>query len=133
VTALYLDPLSASIFQGAIRGLALSTPITVAITLRQSSGAPVYNPATGTTIYPETITALTAFRAVVTEKQANERIQAGSVRWDFDKSTVTDSIKTGDRVVDADGVVWSVYEIGDPDPTQSLARVYTRRSSEIGK
>lgn len=125
-----------SAFPGVLKGIAnlhfrslVNSSLGVSVSLRQSTGAPTYNPATGTTIYPETITALTAFRAVVTEKQANERIQAGSVRWDFDKSTVTDSIKTGDRVVDADGVVWSVYEIGDPDPTQSLARVYSRRSS----
>jgi len=125
-----------SAFPGVLKGIAnlhfrslVNSSLGVSVSLRQSTGAPTYNPATGTTIYPETITALTAFRAVVTEKQANERIQAGSVRWDFDKSTVTGSIKTGDRVVDADGVVWSVYEIGDPDPTQSLARVYSRRSS----
>lgn len=129
MSALYLDPTSASIFTDAIRGLTMSSPITVSVELRQSTGAPAYNAATGSTVYPETITPLTAFRAVVTEKQANERIQAGSVRWDFDKSTVTGSIKTGDRIIDADGVVWFVYEIGDPDPTQSLARVYTRRSS----
>lgn len=129
-----------SAFPGVLKGIAnlhfrslVNSSLGVSVSLRQSTGAPTYNAATGQTVYPETITALTAFRAVVTEKQANERIQAGSVRWDFDKSTVTDSIKTGDRIIDADGVVWSVYEIGDPDPTQSLARVYTRRSSEIGK
>lgn len=125
-----------SAFPGVLKGIAnlhfrslVNSSLGVSVSLRQSTGAPTYNAATGQTVYPETITALTAFRAVVTEKQANERIQAGSVRWDFDKSTVTGSIKTGDRVVDADGVVWSVYEIGDPDPTQSLARVYSRRSS----
>jgi hypothetical protein len=129
-----------SAFPGVLKGIAnlhfrslVNSSLGVSVSLRQSTGAPTYNAATGQTVYPETVTALTAFRAVVTEKQANERIQAGSVRWDFDKSTVTDSIKTGDRIIDADGVVWSVYEIGDPDPTQSLARVYTRRSSEIGK
>lgn len=129
-----------SAFPGVLKGIAnlhfrslVNSSLGVSVSLRQSTGAPTYNAATGQTVYPETITALTAFRAVVTEKQANERIQAGSVRWDFDKSTVTDSIKTGDRIIDADGVVWSVYEIGDPDPTQSLARVYSRRSSEIGK
>jgi len=110
----------------------VNSSLGASVSLRQSTGSPAYNAATSQTIYPETITPLTAFRAVVTEKQANERIQAGSVRWDFDKSTVTGSIKIGDRVIDADGVAWSVYEIGDPDPTQSLARVYTRRSSEIG-
>ena len=126
-------------FPTALRNIAnlhfrslVSSSLGISVSLRQSTGTPAYNPATGSTVYPETITALTAFRAVVTEKQANERIQAGSVRWDFDKSAVTGAIKTGDRVIDADGVVWSVYEIGDPDPTQSLARVYTRRSSEIG-
>ena len=129
MSALYLDPTSASIFTDAVRGLTMSSPITVAVTLRQSTGAPTYNPAAGQTVYPETTTSLTAFRAVVTEKQATERIIAGTVRYDFDKATVTGAIKPGDRIVDADSVVWTVYEIGDPDPTQSLMRVYTRRSS----
>ena len=104
----------------------------VSINLHQSSGLPVYNAATAQTIYPETITPLTAFRSTVTEKQANERIQAGTVRWDFDASQVPAPIKVGDRISDADEVVWSVYEIGDPDPSNALTRVHTRRSSTIG-
>ena len=106
-----------------------NSSLSVSVTLRQSSGLPTYDPAKGTTVYPEISTALTAFRSVVTEKQATERIIAGTTRYDFDASTVTGSIAPGDRIVDPDGVVWTVYEIGDPDPTDSLMRVYTRRSS----
>ena len=129
MTALYLDSTSAGIFQDAIRGLTMSPSVTLTVTLRQSSGLPTYNPAKGTTVYPETSTALTAFRSTVTEKQATERIIAGTTRYDFDASTVTGAIAPGDRIVDSDSVVWTVYEIGDPDPTNSLMRVYTRRSS----
>lgn len=132
MTALYLDPTSAGIFRDAIRGLTMSPSVTLTVTLHQSSGLPTYNPAKGTTVYPETSTILTAFRSTVTEKQATERIIAGTTRYDFDASTVTGSIATGDRIVDPDGVIWTVYEIGDPDPTDSLMRVYTRRSSSNG-
>ena len=105
-----------------------NSSLSVAVTLRQSSGAPSYNPATGQSVYTETATSLSAFRAVVSEKQATEQIIAGTVRYDFDASAVATPIKIGDTVTDSDGVVWSVYEIGAPDPTQSLIRAYTRRS-----
>ena len=127
-----------SAFPSILRALANRTfpsfgansSLSVSVTLRQSSGLPTYDPAKGTTVYPETSTTLTAFRSVVTEKQATERIIAGTTRYDFDASTVTSAIAPGDRIVDSDSVVWTVYEIGDPDPTNSLMRVYTRRSSE---
>ena len=125
-----------SAFPSALKSIANRTfpsfgansSLSVAVTLCQSSGNAAYNPATAISTYAETRTALTAFRAVVTEKQATERIIAGTTRYDFDASTVTGTIIAGDRIVDPDGVVWSVYEIGDPDPTDSLIRVYTRRS-----
>lgn len=115
-------------FNRHIRSFNASPPISQAVTLCQSSGNPAYNPATASSIYAETATPLNAFRATVTEKQANERIQAGSVRWDFDASQVPSPIRAGDRITDASEVVWSVYEIGDPDPTNALTRVYTQRS-----
>ena len=41
-----------------------------AVVLRRSSGAPIYNAATATTIYNETELSTTAYRGTVTEKQA---------------------------------------------------------------
>ena len=130
---LYLDPLTASIFTDAVRGLTFSTPIAVAITLRQSTGAGQTDFATGRVVYPETSTSLSAFRGIVTEKQATERIQAGTTWWALNPDEVTGAIKVGDRISDSDEVVWFIYEIGDPDPTDSLIRVYTRRSSANGR
>ena len=126
---LYLDPMTASIFTGAVRGLTFSAAISTAVTLRQSTGEGETNFATGQVVYPETSTPVTAFRGIVGEKQATERIQMGTTWWALNPAEVTGKVSVGDRIIDADEVVWSVYEIGDPDPIDSLIRVYTRRSS----
>jgi len=123
---------TAGVFQRNIRSLALSTPITTSITLRQSTGPIATDFASGQVIYPETATPLNAFRGIVTEKQATERIQAGTTWWAINPDEVTGAIKIGDRISDDAEVVWFIYEIGDPDPTDSLIRVYTRRSSANG-
>lgn len=129
MSELYLDAMTASIFKGAVRGLTFSASISVAITLRQSTGAGVSDFASGRVVYPETSTPLTAFRGIVGEKEATERIQMGTTWWALNPDDVASPIKTGDRITDADEVVWYIFEIGDPDPINALTRVYTRRSS----
>lgn len=120
---------SLAVFRRNVRNLALSDGLTVSATLRQVTGAGAYDPSAGRTIYPETSTELSVFRGVVTEKQATEQIRVGDVWWALNPELLPQPLKASDCVVDADGVSWSIYKIGDPDPTNSLARVYTRRSS----
>ena len=124
-----LDSLTASVFTSSIRGLTFSSPIVVSITLCQISGLPVYDPATATTTYPETQTPLSAFRGVVSEGEATKQIRVGDVWWAVNPADLTTAPKPDDRVVDADSVSWTAYKIGDPDPTDSLIRIYTRRST----
>lgn len=126
---LYLDPLTAAIFKDSARGLTFSASISVDIVIGQSTGIGIYNPATATTIYPETQTALAAFRGIVTEKQSSDRIQVGDVWWAVNPDLLASRPKVGDRVTDDNGVIWFITAVGDPDPIQALTRVYSRRSS----
>jgi hypothetical protein len=125
VTALYIDPMTASIFQGAIRGLTFSASINVAITLYTTDTAnPTYNPVTATSVYTETATSLDAFQATVTRDEGTE-VRVGDVWFAINPASASPTV--GDRI-SVSGVDWYIFKVGDPDPTDSLIRLYTRRS-----
>ena len=107
--------------RSALRDFALSTTLSVEVTLRTSQTRSID---AGLATYAEATQSLSAFRQIVTEDSGE--IRKGDVGFFFNPAQLDPEPRPKDRIEDSDGTIWTIYMI-ERDPLSSLLRCWTRR------
>ena len=123
-----LSDIDVASIRATTRAVATEATTATSATLRQQSGVGAYAPSSGLTVYPETATAISGWKATVTKKQldAVEGLEPGDIIFTVDPSTITATPRPGDRLsVSSD--TWRIAKV-DTDPLGALHQLYCRRA-----